>query len=277
MSGVSLVAQGKTYTKTIGHRALTLEQRVNELAADKRANRGSKWLILAGLGGTLFQDLACTVPVMAVGDPVHVIVDTWNGHNWVAIDAAARGIYRLDGTIPYIEGDGLTTQYKLSTSGNGITSFANYTLCSLGLLGDQMSTFRTLFRINTESNNSRISIGTDADASKYRTSLRRVTADAALSLDLDKPAGRHLWTIDLRNNVGTATVARDKTAALAAGNLPTSGISSGVVANGAYLFSYASTAYGKGRFYGGILLSSENDITGAKADIEDYLMAKIGI
>lgn len=278
MAGVSIIAGGKTFTKTIGRRPLTLEQRIAELAADTRANRMADWTLQAGVGGNLYQDLACTIPVMAVGDPVHVIVDRQgHGHNWVAISDAARGPYKLDGAIPYIEGDGITTQYKLAASGNGITSFANYTLCSMGFLADQISTYRFLFQINTESNSARLSLGTGPDANKFQAALLRKAYEASVYAVLDKPAGRHLWTIDLRNKLGTGTLIRDKTAASASVNLTTAGISSGDLSVGAWLFAFNSTSYGKGRFYGGILLSSENDITGAKADIEEYLMAKMGI
>jgi len=278
MAGVSLVAKDKNFTKVVGYRPLTLEQRVKELFIDPRANRGAMWIIVAGVAGTMFQDVACTIPVTAVDQPVRVLLDSsGNGCHWVAPTDAARPLYRLDGVIPYLYADGMTAEMNLTTPGKGITSFSNYTICSMGFLADEISTFRTLFRFNTESNNNRISLGTDTSPSSLRGILRRNYLDAALNLDLPRPSGKHLWTLDIRYKVGTAFLLRDITVASVTGSLATTGISENGTSIGTYLFGVAGTALAKSRFYGGIILASENDITSAKADIELYLAGKMAI
>ena len=87
-------------------------------SAPARARHGwhPGWLFRGGVQGawydpsdlsTLFQDVAGTVPVVADGDPVALIVDkSGNGHHLTQPVAPARPIYRTDTMLNWIEFDG---------------------------------------------------------------------------------------------------------------------------------------------------------------------------
>ena len=57
---------------------------------------------------TLFQDDAMTIPVTTAGQSVAVIKDkSGNGYNLTQATAAARPLYKTDGTLHWLEGDGV--------------------------------------------------------------------------------------------------------------------------------------------------------------------------
>lgn len=63
---------------------------------------------------TLFQDAAGTTPVTADGDPVGLMLDkSGNGNHATQAVAASRPIYRTDGTLHWLEGDGIDDDLQL--------------------------------------------------------------------------------------------------------------------------------------------------------------------
>lgn len=275
MAGVSIVAKDKTFSSVIGRRPLTLEQRVFDVFNDRRAFRGAiyaPWDI-----STLFQDESGAVPVIADGDPVRLMLDvSGNGAHFVAPSDAARPIYKA-GAQPYLQANGTSSDMRMVPAGLGMTSFKNQVSVSMGFLADSIATFRHLLYIRSSSNTPRITLGTGADAAQLRTFVRRKWDDADTELTLPKPSGIHLWKIFADFAGGFATLSRDVTAASDTESLPAAQISENPASLGVYLFSFAGTAYGNCRFYGGVILASEQDIAPYQADIDAYLAEKFGI
>ena len=57
---------------------------------------------------TLFQDVAGTVPVTKDGDPVRLILDkSGNGNHAIAPNSASRPMYKTDGTLHWLDFDGV--------------------------------------------------------------------------------------------------------------------------------------------------------------------------
>lgn len=276
MTGPSLVAKGKTFTKTIGRRPMTLEQRVFDFFSDKRAYRGAIWAPWDI--STLFQDANGTVPVTADGDPVRLMLDvSGNDAHWLAPSDLARPIYK-GGAQPYLQGNGTSSEMVMVAAGLGITSFANEVSVQMGLLADSISLYRTILFIRTSSNNERLALGTGASAGELRGRFRRNWSDTpATDVFLARPNGAHLWELYANYIGGEATLTRDVTAASGSSVLPESQISEAAESAGTHLFGFSGTGFANMRFYGGIILASELDITDQRADIAAYLAEKIGI
>lgn len=275
MNGLALVAKGKNFTKVISRRPLTLEQRVFDILSDRRAYSGAMWCPWDK--STLFQDAAGTVPVLQDGDPVRLMLDAFgSGHNWVAPSDAARPTYR-DGEHPYLQGDGVASEMRLTASGLGIASFANQVSAHMLFLADGVSTYRELFKMLSSSNTERLSLGTGADAAQFRSFVRRKWDDAPITLTLPKPSGVHLWRLFANFLGGSATLTRDLTAAEHTQALPQQKISENPASNGTYLFGFNGTAFANARFYGGAILASERDISAEQADIDAYLSLRAGL
>jgi hypothetical protein len=64
---------------------------------------------------TLFQDAAGTTPVTADGDPVGLMLDkSGNGNHASQSVAASRPVYRTDGVLHWLEGDGIDDDLQLA-------------------------------------------------------------------------------------------------------------------------------------------------------------------
>lgn len=76
---------------------------------------------------------------------------------------------------------------------------------------------------------------------------------------------------------GITTLTRDKTVATSSGSLSTRGLTDGAASNGMWLGNYNGTSYADMRFYGGIFLGSEVDISLLQGQIETWVGSKVGL
>jgi len=92
----------------------------------------------------MFQDVAGTTPVAADGDPVGLMMDkSGNGNHATQSVSAARPIYRTDGTLHWLEHDGVDDRLKIPA----IPYSSSMTVC-IGLnrfSGGTYSSFRSSY------------------------------------------------------------------------------------------------------------------------------------
>ena len=84
---------------------------------------------------TLFQDAAGTLPVTADGDPVGLMLDvSGNGNHASQSTSAARPLYRTDGVLHWLEGDGVDDCLVLLGTRSTLAFLADGTGATLQLM-----------------------------------------------------------------------------------------------------------------------------------------------
>ena len=101
---------------------------------------------------TLFQDSAGTTPVTADGDPVGLMLDKSGNDNHASQSTtAAKPTYRTDGTLHWLEGDGVDNFIETGiVPFNGVDFF---TSVAFNFEGTSESSFRGVFRFLEEGGN----------------------------------------------------------------------------------------------------------------------------
>lgn len=106
----------------VGGAAATKVQRGSTLVWEPAVGGGLDYLFASGQRGaywdvsdltTLYQDSTALTPVTAAGDPVGYVADkSGNGFHLLQATSAARPVYRTDGTLHWLEMDGVDDHLK---------------------------------------------------------------------------------------------------------------------------------------------------------------------
>ncbi len=228
---------------------------------------------------SLFQDLAMQVPVAADGDPVRVIADrSGNDYHYVAPSDARRGIYReADGVFAGIDCSG-SKGYSLSGDALGVLSGVGNALVCLAVNLDAITTYRSVFRINNESNTERLALGTKGSAAQLELISRRAVGETAAAVYVARPTGTHIYSSVANYAAGTNAQYIDHNAASGVGSGSVPGNTSGGVANGAFLGHYAEgSSFANMRFYGGVILAGAASVEAVRLEVEQYFADSVGV
>ena len=214
----------------------------------------------------LFQDSAGTVPVTADGDPVGRMLDqSGNGNHAVQTVSGSRPVYRTDGTLYWLEFDGVD---------DSIVNTGSRTIGSFTIAAAHRETTRqeaTLYGLGTSTSNrllGHLPFGSGSYFFDVKSSaLGRITGTWPLSVNDDAV------TSHFRN---TDNVAFGRINGSSAGTIAvTQTVLSDLLAIGTSGFTGADQAFYAGRVYGFIAVfddKSEN-----VSELEDYMASLNGV
>ena len=229
----------------------------------KNGEQGAWYLIRPEL---LFQDSAGTVPVTADGDPVGRMLDqSGNGNHAVQTVSGSRPVYRTDGTLYWLEFDGVD---------DSIVNTGSRTIGSFTIAAAHRETTRqaaTLYGLGTSTSNRLLGHLPFGGGSYFfdvkSSALGRITGTWPLSVNDDAV------TSHFRN---TDNVAFGRINGSSAGTIAvTQTVLSDLLAIGTSGFTGADQAFYAGRVYGFIAVfddKSEN-----VSELEDYMASLNGV
>lgn len=150
---------------------------------------------------TLFQDAAGTVPVTADGDPVGLMMDkSPNGNHAIQSVAASRPTYRTDGTLHWLEADGIDDHMLVSGSALDSTTDQMYVI---GMTMEAIGNFPAIFGGSNTNGFSLIYNGTTRQRRPFMsTTAGDSIGNASVATPLSTAVVRRvIWD----RSVGTAT------------------------------------------------------------------------
>lgn len=223
---------------------------------------------------TLFQDVAMTQVVTTVGQPVRAIKDVSGlGNHLLSITTESFATYQEVEGKGVVRFNGTSSGFNIASSGLSIFSSIESAMFIAELNLDGISTYKTVFQANTESNDQRFKLGTADNASNIVLSGRVLTGQAAATATLAKASGRALYS-NLINYKDGAMNTKIGTSSASA-NLSASGVTSGNASNGIFFGNYNSTAYAAMDFHGGIIITGASSLNQHRADLENWLINQI--
>lgn len=224
---------------------------------------------------TLFQDLAMSQPVTADGQSVRVMLDTsGNGYHWVAPSDAVRPVYRSTSGQPRLEF--ANSGFTMAAAGLGLFAGVQYGMFCMAMSLDAINTFRNILRFNTPSNDPLFVLRTQASAASIEHTARRLTGEAVITTAVARGSGVNVWSGLLNWESGSVSLYRGGSAASNTASGMTVGSTSGTNSSVAGLGHYEATGYAAMSFYGGMLISGNQDPSPYRTRIEQILADRSG-